>query len=108
MKRREFITLVRRRGGSVAARGARAAAERVRRIGVVMTRLGDDPDLQARMQCCGRAAAIGLDRRPQHAVRPSLGAGDSDVVRNMRRELVALAPDLILASGSQTWRRCNR
>ena len=48
MRRREFITLL---GGAaaLAARGARAAAERMRRIGVLMTVAADDPEGQARI-----------------------------------------------------------
>jgi putative ABC transport system substrate-binding protein len=45
MKRREFITLL----GGVAARGARAAAARVRRIGVLLNVTADDPQSQARL-----------------------------------------------------------
>jgi hypothetical protein len=46
MRRREFITFVRRRGGCVTARGARAQrGRRMRRIGVLMSFTGGDPDL---------------------------------------------------------------
>ena len=48
----------------------------------------------------GRAAAIGLDRRPQRADRYSLACGRADRSRRSAAELVALAPDVILASGS--------
>src|SRR5262249_15955420 len=40
-------------------------------------------------------AAVGLERRPQHADRPPLGWRQ----RKYALELVALAPDVILASG---------
>ena len=42
MRRREFITLLGARGG-VAAPGARAAAERMRRIGVLLPSPADHP-----------------------------------------------------------------
>jgi hypothetical protein len=46
------------------------------------------------------AAAIGLDRRPQPANRVSLWIGQCRRTRKLAEELVALAPDVILASGA--------
>jgi putative tryptophan/tyrosine transport system substrate-binding protein len=87
----------------VADGGARAAGRPVRRIGVVTSALETDADLQALYAVLRQALQqlgwtegrnIQFDRR--------LGsAGDSDVVRRHAQELVALAPDLIVASGSQ-------
>ena len=54
-----------------------------------------------------RATAIGLDRRPQRAHRLSLGRGDADRFRRDAAELVALAPDVVLAS-RQPGRRAVR
>ena len=48
------------------------------------------------------AAAIGLDRRPQRADRAALGRGRCRRIRKYAAELVALAPDVILAAGSPT------
>ena len=45
------------------------------------------------------AAAIGLDRRPQRADRLPLGRGRCRRIRKYAAELVALAPDVILATG---------
>ena len=64
----------RRRGGRVAARGARAAAgERMRRIGVLMSLAADDPEGQARvaafLKVCGNWAG------PTAATRGSTSAG---------------------------------
>ena len=75
MKRREFITLL---GGAAAAwpLAARAQqAERMRRIGVLMFLAADDPEATPRIAALLQAAAVGLDRRPQHPCRHSLGPG---------------------------------
>jgi hypothetical protein len=49
----------------------------------------------------GGATATWLDRRPQRADRQPLGLGDdADGFRKIAKELVALAPDVILATGS--------
>ena len=68
MRRREFHRASRRRGGSVAARGARAAAERMRRIGVLLPAAADDAEYQARLAafcrgCSNWAGPIGRNVR---------------------------------------------
>jgi putative ABC transport system substrate-binding protein len=100
MNRRDFITLL---GGTAAAWpiAARAQqAERMRRIGVLMSTRAGDPEGDAR-----RAAFMqGLkqfgwtvDRDVQIDIRWT--AGDASDIRKYAAELVALAPDVILASG---------
>src|SRR5262249_49659572 len=102
-RRRAFITLL---GGATAAwpLAARAQqAERMRSIGVLHTPAADDPEGQAR----NAAFLQGLTqfgwtdgRNVQIATR--WAAGDADRIRRYVAELVALLPDVIVATGSAT------
>jgi putative tryptophan/tyrosine transport system substrate-binding protein len=102
VRRREFITLL---GGAagwpLAARAQQG--ERVRHIGVLMTLAADDPQGQARIV----AFVQGLQQSgwtDGRNVRIDIrwGAGDPERMRRYAAELVALAPDVILATGSVT------
>jgi len=98
MRRREFIKKL---GGVVVTWPLAARAqERVRRIGVLMTTSLDDPETQARlkaflqgMQELGWAEG----RNIRFDVRWDTSTIEGD--RKVAAELVALSPDLILASG---------
>jgi putative tryptophan/tyrosine transport system substrate-binding protein len=101
MKRREFITLL---GGAAAAWPLAARAqqrERMRRIGVLVSNLpAEDPEWQAR----GNAFVQALQERgwsDGRSVRIEYrwGLGDPERLRKYAAELVALAPDVILAGG---------
>jgi putative tryptophan/tyrosine transport system substrate-binding protein len=102
MRRREFITLI---GGAaswpLAARAQQP--ERVRRIGVLMNMAADDPTGQARLLAFAQALAQAgwIDGRNVH-IDIRWGAGDPERIRKYAAELVALAPDVILASGGTT------
>src|SRR5262249_7076460 len=101
MRRREFIVAL---GGAAASWPLTARAqqrERMRRIGVLVGALPPaDPEWQAR----GNAFVQGLQERGW-ADRRNLrieyrwGLGDPDRLRKYAAELVALAPDVILAAG---------
>jgi putative ABC transport system substrate-binding protein len=101
--RREFITLL---GGAaatwpVAARGQQR--ERVRRVGVFTPGTADDPEHKARdaafLQGLGELGwIVGRNLRVDYR----WGAGDYERFRAMAAELIALAPDVILAQGSST------
>ena len=100
MRRREFITLL---GGAAAwPLAARAQqGERVRRIGVLTNLVADDPESQARVGAFLQGlqeSGWALGRNLQIDYR--WGGGDADRTRRYAAELVALAPDVILTSGS--------
>jgi ABC-type uncharacterized transport system substrate-binding protein len=98
VKRREFITLF---GGAAAAwpLAAHAQQERLRRIGILMNRAADDwagqAQLAAFLQGLQRAGwSVGQNLRIDSRWFP----GDDALYRKYAAELVALAPDVILAS----------
>ena len=100
MKRREFIALL---GGAAAwPLAARAQTERRRRIGVLMPLAADDPVGQARLG----AFQQGLQQSgwtAGHNVRIEYrrSAGNAADTRKYAAELVALAPNVILSSGTE-------
>jgi putative ABC transport system substrate-binding protein len=100
MRRREFITLI---GGAavwpLAAQGQNG--ERVRRIGVIMSLAADDPEDQARFAAFAQGLqesgwAVGRNVR----IETRWSRGSLSDARKYVDELVALAPDVILATGS--------
>src|SRR6516164_4612034 len=100
MKRRAFITLL---GGAAAWPLAAVAqqTEKVRRIGVLMNRVADDPEAEARF----KAFVQGLQqlgwvegRNVRMDVRWT--AGVAEQLHKYAEELVALMPDAILADGA--------
>jgi ABC-type uncharacterized transport system substrate-binding protein len=100
VKRREFITLL---GGTAATWPLAVRAqqtERVRRVGVLVGTTADDPIGQARI----RAFQQGLQQlgwTPDINVQIDTrwaGVGDAEHYRRYAAEVVALVPDVILAS----------
>ena len=100
MRRREFINLI---GGAAAwPLAARAQqTERMRRIGVLMNRAADDPDGQARLAAFQQVLQQ-LGWSDGRNVRIDTRWGEDNVERERRyaAELLALAPDIILAVGA--------
>ena len=101
IQRREFITLL----GAAAAAWPVAAraqqAERVRRIGILLPATADDGEYQSWMrtflQGLGQSGwTIGLNLQ----VDTHWAGADVDVIRRKAVELVASAPDVILAHGN--------
>ena len=100
MKRREFITLL---GGAATAwpLAARAQQERMRRVGVLMNLTADDPEASARVTALAQSLQqLGWTDGRNVRIDYRWGAVDTDHSRRYAAELVALAPDVILAAGS--------
>ena len=100
MKRREFITLL---GGAVALPLAARAqeSERMRRIGVLLPSTADDAEYQARMAAFLQGLQqLGWSDGRNLRIDIRYAAGDANLTRKYAAELVALAPDVILAPGS--------
>ena len=100
--RREFITLL---GGAAAVAfgpfSARAQQpEQMRRIGVLMTLAADDPEGQARLGAFVQGLQeLGWTDGRNVRIDYRWPAGDAERIRSYAAELVALAPDVILAGG---------
>ena len=103
MRRREFISLL---SGAVAAwplaaRGQQG--ERVRVIGVLLPAAADDPVFQARLAAFYQELALlGWSIGRNVRIDTRWATANADTIRRHAAELVALAPDVILAHGDST------
>jgi putative ABC transport system substrate-binding protein len=103
MRRREFITLI---GGTASALFRPWAAQsqprdRVRRVGVLMGLAAGDAESQARLAAFAQGLqqmgwTVGQNLRIDYR----WGAGNTDAMRKHAADLVALAPEVILAHSS--------
>src|SRR5262249_51771976 len=101
MRRREFVTLL---GGAAAAWPMAARAQqtdRMRRIGVLMSTAVDDPQDPSRHAAFAQGLqelgwSIGSNLRIDYR----WGASSPDNARKYASELIAFAPDMMLASGT--------
>jgi len=103
MRRRDFITLL---CGATAAWPLAASAQqpdRMRRIGVLTPFASDDPAEQTRVLAFAQALAqSGWIEGRNVRIEIRWGASDPEGIRRYAAELVALAPDVILAVSSAT------
>jgi putative ABC transport system substrate-binding protein len=101
MRRREFISLL---GGAAAAWPLATRAqqpERMRHIGVLTGLAADDPETQARNAVFLQSLQeLGWTDGRNVRLEYRFAAGDAERIRRYAVELVALAPDVILASGA--------
>jgi putative ABC transport system substrate-binding protein len=100
MRRREFITLL---GGAaawpIAAQGQEG--ERMRRIGVLMSLAPDDRESQVRLAAFVRALQeLGWTADQNLRFDLRWGGDQPETLGRFAAELIALGPDVILASGS--------
>jgi ABC-type uncharacterized transport system substrate-binding protein len=99
VRRREFITLL---GGAAATWPLAASAQqtdRMRRVGVLMSTAADDAEGQARIAVFEQGLQqLGWTVGRNLQIDYRCGAGDADDYRKYAAELVALAPDVTLAS----------
>jgi putative ABC transport system substrate-binding protein len=103
MRRRDFVALV---GGAAAAWPLAAHAqegERMRRIGFLTPFVEDDPEAKARVAAFVQGLQqLGWTDGRNVRIDIRWGAGDAERIRRYAAELVALAPDVILAAGGAT------
>ena len=99
MKRREFITLL---GGAAVTWPVAARAQqddRKRRVGVLMGLAADDPEAQDRIASFVQGLQqLGWTDGRNLQIDYRRGAGDANSTRRYAAELVALEPNVILAS----------
>jgi putative ABC transport system substrate-binding protein len=100
MKRREFILLL-----CGAASWSRATcaqqADRVRRIGVLIGTLENDPEASLRTQEFRQALAkLGWSEGRNVAIEFRFGAGDPNRMRAQAKELAGISPDVIVAEST--------
>ena len=102
MKRREFITLL---SSAAAAWPLAASAQqrgRVRRIGALMALAADDPDAQVRVAAFAQGLQeLGWTVRENVRIDYRWAPSEADRIR-YAAELVALMPDVILATSGAT------
>src|SRR5262249_38211960 len=99
--RRELLAAL----GSAAAAWPPAARsqqpQRMRRIGVLMSLAADDSEAQSRLTAFAQGLQeLGWSEGRNVRTEYRWSGGDAERLRKYAAELVALAPDLILATGS--------
>jgi putative ABC transport system substrate-binding protein len=99
--RREFITLVGAEAASWPLAARAQQPERMRRIGVLMTAVADDPESLARVGAFLQGLQeLGWTDGRNVRIEYRWGAGNAERIRKSAVELVASAPDVILANGT--------
>ena len=103
MRRREFIELIVGAGAAwpLAARGQ--PLERIRRIGVLMSYSEENPDAPPRLAAFAQGLQeLGWTNGGNIHIEYRYSGGDAERARKYAAELVALAPEVILAGNTST------
>src|SRR5262245_34042926 len=101
MRRRDFIRIVVTSAAAWPFEALAQQPERMRRIGVLLNRAADDSEGQARLTAFQQAMQqLGWTDGSKVRIDIRWGADDVDSHRRYAAELVALAPDVILAGGT--------
>jgi putative tryptophan/tyrosine transport system substrate-binding protein len=89
-------------GGAAAwpVAGRAQQPERARRIGVLIAIAEDDPEAQAPLTTLRAHEQLGWTDTRNVQIETRFGEGDADSMRKSATELVALAPDVILANAT--------
>jgi putative ABC transport system substrate-binding protein len=98
MRRREFISLV---GGTAAAWPLAARAQAMRKLGVLMIVADNDPDSNRRIAAFQEGLRdVGWRDGQNIHIEYRWAAGRPELIHQYAQELVAHAPDVILANGT--------
>ena len=98
MHRRKFIMVL---GGAVTAWPLNARAQQPRRIGILMNVAAESSEARPRLMAFEQALQqLGWHERDNVRIEIRWGANNTDRDRRYAAELVALAPDVILAAGT--------
>jgi putative ABC transport system substrate-binding protein len=101
MKRRDFITLVGLVLAGLPLAGQAEQAERIRRLGVLMSTKQDDPLAQTRVAAFREGLKqLGWSEGRNLVIEWRWSEGDIERTREYAEELVRLAPDVLLSNGT--------
>jgi len=101
MRRREFIKVIVGTAATWPLATRAQQSDSMRRIGILMNRAADDPQGQARVAAFKQnLQQLGWTEGGNVRIDIRWGADDVDSERRYAAELVGLAPDIILASGT--------
>src|ERR1700743_905476 len=102
MRRREFISLV---GGAAAWPRVASAQSRIRTVGVLTSNISGDWGAQARVQALRQGrAALGWSENNNLILDVRYPGPDLARQQHDARELIALAPDVLVATSTPTAR----
>src|SRR6516225_9489661 len=101
MRRRDFITLCGGVAAAIPLPSRSQQPEQIRHIGVLMNLSSDDPEGKGRADAFLEGLGeLGWTDGRNLRVDYRWGGGDTELFRRYAEELVTLAPDVILATGT--------